>query len=221
MALPVIAVEESVADQFLELVAEKTKQVKVADGATPGADMGAIITQADRDRIEEIITEAEQAGARVVLDGRGFRPKGRENGFFTGPTIIDQVSLDQRAYVEEIFGPVLVVLRIPDLQASIDLIRANPYGNGAAIFTTSGAAARKFMRSIPVGMIGVNVPIPVPVAYHSFGGWQDSFFGETHIYGPEGVKFFTEAKVVTQRWPQPKQREQATFHFAGASAAAE
>jgi malonate-semialdehyde dehydrogenase (acetylating)/methylmalonate-semialdehyde dehydrogenase len=220
MALPVIMVEEAVADEFLELTVAKAKAVKVADGMTPGADMGAIITAGERDRIEQIVTEAEAAGARVVLDGRGFRPEGRENGFFTGPTIVDHVTFDMRAYVEEIFGPVLVVLRIPDLDAGIEIIKANPYGNGAAIFTSSGHAARRFQREIPVGMIGINVPIPVPVAYHSFGGWQDSFFGESHIYGPEGVKFFTQGKVITQRWPAPKTEEKATFHFAGASSAA-
>ncbi|MDR1264578.1 MAG: CoA-acylating methylmalonate-semialdehyde dehydrogenase [Propionibacteriaceae bacterium] len=220
MALPVIAVQQAVADQFLDLVVEKAKAIKVADGSAPGADMGAIITAAERDRIEQIVTEAERDGALVVLDGRGFRPSGLESGFFTGPTILDNVRLDQRAYTEEIFGPVLVVIRVPDLQAAIDLIRGNPYGNGAAIFTASGAAAREFARAIPVGMIGVNVPIPVPVAYHSFGGWRDSFFGETHIYGPEGVAFFTEAKVVTQRWPKARGQQQPTFHFAGASSAA-
>ncbi|MDR1512253.1 MAG: CoA-acylating methylmalonate-semialdehyde dehydrogenase [Propionibacteriaceae bacterium] len=220
MALPVVAVEAAVADEFIDLVTSKAKDVSVADGTTPNADMGAIITRADRDRIEQIVTEAEAAGAKVVLDGRGFRPEGRENGFFTGPTILDGVTLDMRAYVEEVFGPVLVVLRVRDLDEAIALIRANPYGNGAAIFTSSGHAARRFQRAVPVGMIGVNVPIPVPVAYHSFGGWRDSFFGETHIYGPEGVKFFTEAKVVTQRWPEPNQAERAAFHFAGASSAA-
>jgi malonate-semialdehyde dehydrogenase (acetylating)/methylmalonate-semialdehyde dehydrogenase len=218
MALPVVAVAEEVADDFLKLVVDKAKKVKVADGMDPGADMGAIITRADRDRIEQTITEAEAAGATVVLDGRGFHPEGHENGFCTGATILDHVTTDMRAYVEEIFGPVLVLMRIKNLDEGIDLIRHNPYGNGAAIFTSSGEAARRFTREIPVGMIGVNVPIPVPVAYHSFGGWQDSFVGETHIYGPEGVRFYTEAKVVTQRWVHPAHQE-ATFHFAGASQA--
>jgi len=217
MALPVIAVVDEVADQFLALVTEKAKAVKVDDGMVPGADMGAIISRADRDRIEETITEAEQAGATVVLDGRGFHPAGHENGFWTGPTILDHVTTDMRAYVEEIFGPVLVVMRIANLDEGIELIRHNQYGNGAAIFTASGQAARRFTREIPVGMIGVNVPIPVPVAYHSFGGWQESFIGETHIYGPEGVKFFTQGKVISQRWTEPTGN--ATFHFAGASQA--
>jgi malonate-semialdehyde dehydrogenase (acetylating)/methylmalonate-semialdehyde dehydrogenase len=217
MALPVICVEESVADQFLDLVIEKSKNVKVADGMTPGADMGAIITAGERDRIEQIVSEAEADGAKVLLDGRGWRPEDRPNGFFTGPTIIDGVTREMRAYVEEIFGPVLVVMRIANLEEGIKMIQENPYGNGAAIFTSSGYAARKFQREIPVGMIGINVPIPVPVAYHSFGGWQDSFFGESKIYGPEGVKFFTAEKAITQRWPEPTVKTEATFHFAGAS----
>ncbi len=216
MALPVILVQDDVADEFLRLVVEKGQAIKTADGMTPDADMGAIITRADRDRIEQTVTEAEQAGAVVVLDGRGFRPAGHEDGFWTGPTIVDQVTTDMRAYTEEIFGPVMLVMRIRDLDEGIALIKANPYGNGAAIFTSSGMSARRFTREIPVGMIGVNVPIPVPVAYHSFGGWQDSFVGESHIYGPEGVKFCTEGKVVTQRWTEPTH---ATFHFAGASQA--
>ncbi|MDR0285365.1 MAG: CoA-acylating methylmalonate-semialdehyde dehydrogenase [Propionibacteriaceae bacterium] len=221
MALPVIAVVDAVADDFLRLAAEKARRIKVADGLTEDADMGAIITRADRDRIEQTVTEAEAAGAVVVLDGRGFHPAGHADGFWTGPTILDHVTTDMRAYREEIFGPVLVVLRIKDLDEGIALIRTNPYGNGAAIFTASGQAARRFAREIPVGMIGVNVPIPVPVAYHSFGGWQDSFIGESHIYGPEGVRFFTQAKVVSQRWTEPTGGPAGgpAFHFAGASQA--
>ncbi|MCL2781638.1 MAG: CoA-acylating methylmalonate-semialdehyde dehydrogenase [Actinomycetia bacterium] len=216
MALPVIAVVEQVAEEFIARVVDKAKAIKVADGMTADADMGAIISRSARDRIEATVTEAEAAGARVLLDGRGFHPDGHEDGFWTGPTILTDVTTDMRAYREEIFGPVLVIMRIKDLDEGIELIRDCPFGNGAAIFTGSGQAARRFTREIPVGMIGVNVPIPVPVAYHSFGGWQDSFVGESHIYGPEGVKFFTEAKAVTQRWTEPAA---ATFHFAGASQA--
>jgi malonate-semialdehyde dehydrogenase (acetylating)/methylmalonate-semialdehyde dehydrogenase len=221
MALPVIMVVDEIADEFIRKVTELAKDVKVADGMTPDADMGAIITRGDRDRIEQTVTEAEQAGATVVLDGRGFHPEGHENGFWTGPTILDNVTTDMRAYYEEIFGPVMVIMRVKDLDAGIQMIKNNPFGNGAAIFTASGNAARRFQREIPVGMIGVNVPIPVPVAYHSFGGWQDSFFGEQHIYGPEGVKFFTEGKVITQRWPEANdEAAKATFAFQGASAVA-
>jgi malonate-semialdehyde dehydrogenase (acetylating)/methylmalonate-semialdehyde dehydrogenase len=220
MAIATTVVVDAIADQFIALVKEKALRVKVADGMTPDADMGAIITKADRDRIEDTVTSAEEQGATIVLDGRGFRPAGRENGFFTGPTIIDHVEPGMRCYDEEIFGPVLTVVRVPDLDAAIALIRANPYGNGAAIFTSSGEAARRFQHGIDVGMIGVNVPIPVPVAWHSFGGWKDSLFGESHIYGPEGVAFYTRGKVVTQRWPQPTEATTASFHFAGASSAA-
>ncbi len=220
MALPVVAVVDEVADTFSDLVVVQARQIKVADGMTEGADMGAIITRADRDRIEATISEAEAAGARVLLDGRGFHPAGHSNGFWTGPTILTGVTTEMRAYQEEIFGPVLVIMRVSGVDEAIELIQTNPYGNGAAIFTSSGEAARRFTREIPVGMIGVNVPIPVPVAYHSFGGWQDSFIGETHIYGPEGVAFYTQAKVVSQRWVKPVDQA-ATFHFAGASQASQ
>ncbi|MDR1807517.1 MAG: CoA-acylating methylmalonate-semialdehyde dehydrogenase [Propionibacteriaceae bacterium] len=216
MALPVVLVADAVADEFIDLVVEKAKAVKVADGMTPDADMGAIVTRADRDRIEQTITEAEAAGAHVALDGRGFHPEGHENGFWTGPTIVDAVTRDMRIYEEEVFGPVMVVMRVAGLREALEIMKANPYGNGAAIFTSSGAAARQFTREAPAGMLGVNVPIPVPVAYHAFGGWQDSFFGETKIYGPEGVKFFTAEKAVTQRWLNG-QVESATFHFKGST----
>jgi malonate-semialdehyde dehydrogenase (acetylating)/methylmalonate-semialdehyde dehydrogenase len=220
MAIATAVVVDEVADDFIARVKLQAEAVKVADGTVPDADMGAIITRADRDRIEEIVTLAENDGAEIVLDGRGFRPAANPDGFFTGPTIIDGVRTDMRCYTEEIFGPVLTVVRVPSLDAAIELIRANPYGNGAALFTSSGAAARRFQREIPVGMSGINVPIPVPVAYHSFGGWKDSLIGEFHIYGPEGVAFFTRAKVVTQRWPLSAGPSTASFHFAGASSAA-
>jgi malonate-semialdehyde dehydrogenase (acetylating)/methylmalonate-semialdehyde dehydrogenase len=217
MAIATAVVTEDIADQFVASVVEGARAVKVAPGMTPGADMGAIITAAERDRIEEIVGSAAEQGAVIALDGRGWRPKGYENGFFTGPTVIDRVLPGMRCYDEEIFGPVLTVVRVKDLDEGIKLINANPYGNGAAIFTSSGEAARRFQRGIDVGMIGVNVPIPVPVAYYSFGGWKDSLIGESHIYGPEGVEFYTRAKVVTQRWLAPSEEAGATFHFAGVS----
>lgn len=143
-------------------------------------------------------------------------PAGYEGGYWVGPTLIDGVGTDMTINKEEVFGPVLEIIRIPDLAAGIQTIQANPYGNGAAIFTGSGEAARTFARSPrTAGMIGVNVPIPVPVAWHSFGGWKDSLVGESHIYGPEGVKFFTRAKVVTQRWPHREQQTEVSFHFSG------
>ena len=145
----------------------------------------------------------------------GLSVPGLENGFFVGPTVVDQVTDDMDAYREEIFGPVLSVMRVDDVDAAIALINANPYGNGTAIFTSSGEAARRFQRGVRVGMIGVNVPIPVPMAYYSFGGWKDSLFGEHHIHGPEGVSFYTRAKVVTSRWPHVDHADdqQAQFHF--------
>ncbi|MDR1428311.1 MAG: CoA-acylating methylmalonate-semialdehyde dehydrogenase [Bifidobacteriaceae bacterium] len=220
MAIATAVVLDEIADDFVASVVAGARKVKVADGMTPGADMGAIISRAARDRIEATIGSAESDGAVIALDGRGWRPADLQDGFFTGPTVIDRVRPGMRAYDEEIFGPVLTVVRVKDLDEAISLINANPYGNGAALFTSSGEAARRFARGIDVGMIGVNVPIPVPVAYHSFGGWKDSLIGESHIYGPEGVAFYTKAKVVTQRWLRPSEGAAASFHFAGASSSA-
>ncbi|MDR3359199.1 MAG: CoA-acylating methylmalonate-semialdehyde dehydrogenase, partial [Bifidobacteriaceae bacterium] len=180
MALSVVLVEDSVADEFVARVKAKAEAVRVSHGADPAADMGPVISPAARDRVEQIVTEAVDDGARAVLDGRGFRPAGLEDGFFTGPTVLDQVTPQMRAYREEIFGPVLAVVRVAGLAEAVELINANPYGNGTAIYTSSGAAAREFKRAVKVGMIGVNVPIPVPVAYHSFGGWKDSLIGDFH-----------------------------------------
>ncbi|MDR2379052.1 MAG: CoA-acylating methylmalonate-semialdehyde dehydrogenase [Bifidobacteriaceae bacterium] len=213
MALSIVLVEEAIADQFVERVVAKAKTVKVAAGVDPAADMGPMISALARDRAEEIVGSAEYVGARIVLDGRGLRPTGLEGGFFTGPTVLDAVRPDMRAYREEIFGPVLGVVRIKDLDEGIRLINDNPYGNGAALFTGSGEAARRFERAVHVGMIGVNVPIPVPVGFHSFGGWKDSLIGDFHIYGPEGVAFYTQAKVSTRRWPAPDHRPEASFNF--------
>ena len=172
--------------------------------------MGPVITAAARDRIVGLIGTGERPGRHA----RGRRPRrsrspGHENGFFVGPTVIDNVTRDMDVYREEIFGPVLSVVRADSVDEAIALINANPYGNGTAIFTSSGEAARRFQRGVKVGMIGINVPIPVPMAYYSFGGWKDSLFGDKHIHGPEGVSFYTRAKVVTSRWPQVD----ASFHF--------
>jgi len=219
MALPVALVEESVADELTALLVEKTKKVKLRVGTDPEADLGAIITPEARDRIVSLITSAESQGATILVDGRGAAPEGYENGFWVGPTLIDGVTTDMTINKEEVFGPVLELIRIPDLAAGIKVIQDNPYGNGSAIFTSSGEAARTFQRAPrTAGMIGVNVPIPVPVAWHSFGGWKDSLIGESHIYGPEGVKFFTRAKVVTQRWPRSKSASAVSFHFSGDAA---
>ncbi|MDR0433185.1 MAG: CoA-acylating methylmalonate-semialdehyde dehydrogenase [Bifidobacteriaceae bacterium] len=221
MAIATAVVIDAVADDFVEQVVAKARNVKVADGMTPGVDMGAVISQAARDRIEDTVDSAQRDGAAIVLDGRGWRPADSPEGFFTGPTVIDHVRPGMRAYDEEIFGPVLTVVRVRDLDEALCLVNANPYGNGAVVFSASGGDARRFVRGVNAGMIGVNVPIPVPVPYYSFGGWKDSLIGESHIYGPDGVRFYTRAKVITQRWPSQSpsqsQSQGASFHFASAS----
>ena len=166
--------------------------------------MGPIVTRESRDRIVGLITAGEGQGAKVRVDGRDLVVPGHEDGFFVGPTVLDLVDPSMDVYTNEIFGPVLSVLRTDDLEAAIRLINANPYGNGTAVFTSSGAAARRFVRGVHVGMVGVNVPVPVPMAYYSFGGWKDSLFGEHHIHGPEGVAFYTRGKAVTVRWPDER-----------------
>jgi malonate-semialdehyde dehydrogenase (acetylating)/methylmalonate-semialdehyde dehydrogenase len=201
--------------ELVPLVAERARAVTVGSGRDADSEMGPVVTPEARDRIIGLIGSGEQQGARLTVDGRGLRVAGHENGFFVGPTVIDQVTPEMDAYREEIFGPVLSVLHLDDVDAAIDLINANPYGNGTAIFTSSGEAARRFQRGVRVGMIGINVPIPVPMAYYSFGGWKDSLFGEHHIHGPEGVAFYTRAKVVTARWPHVDlaEHQQAQLSF--------
>ncbi|WP_028045949.1 CoA-acylating methylmalonate-semialdehyde dehydrogenase [Cellulomonas sp. URHE0023] len=211
MAISVALVVDEVADALLERLKAAALKVRVAPGNDPASDMGPVITQAAKLRIEEIVTSAVDSGARALVDGRGHTVDGFEGGFYVGPTVLDGVTTDMRAYAEEIFGPVLVVLRVADLSEAIGLVNANPYGNGTALFTSSGDAARTFQRAVHVGMIGINVPIPVPVGWHSFGGWKDSLFGESHIYGPEAVRFYTRNKVVTSRWPSSPAT--ARFHF--------
>ncbi|HCX84088.1 MAG TPA: methylmalonate-semialdehyde dehydrogenase (CoA acylating) [Micrococcales bacterium] len=216
MALSVAVVEESVADALVERLAARARSVKVSAGDQPGAEMGPVITAAAKARIEGLIDSAEAEGATLVVDGRGYVVPGYENGFFVGPTLVDHVSPEHTVYEEEVFGPVLDVVRVSGLAEAIEVVNANPYGNGTAIFTASGEAARTFRRGVKVGMVGVNVPIPVPVAWHSFGGWKDSLFGESHVYGPEGIRFYTRGKVVTQRWPHRDAGPAAvSFHFSG------
>ncbi len=217
MALSVAVVEDSIADELVARLAQKAREVLVTAGDQPGADMGPVITPAAKERIEGLITSAVEQGADVVVDGRNFTVPGYENGFFVGPTVVDHVKAEHTVYIEEVFGPVIDVVRVSGLAEAIDVINANPYGNGTAIFTSSGESARTFRRQVQVGMVGVNVPVPVPVAWHSFGGWRDSLFGESHIYGPEGVKFYTRGKVTTQRWPHRTEASTASFHFSGDS----
>jgi malonate-semialdehyde dehydrogenase (acetylating) / methylmalonate-semialdehyde dehydrogenase len=204
------------ADALVEVVSDKALKVRVGAGRDPDSEMGPVVTAAARDRIVGLISSGEQQGARVAVDGRGLVVPGHEKGFFVGPTVVDRVTPQMDVYREEIFGPVLSVLRADSVDEAIALVNANPYGNGTAIFTSSGEAARRFMRGVQVGMIGINVPIPVPMAYYSFGGWKDSLFGDKHVHGPEGVSFYTRAKVITSRWPHSASGAQATgasYHF--------
>ena len=163
--------------------------------------MGPLVTAAHRDRVKGLVDAGAKDGATVVVDGRGLAVAGHERGFFLGPTLFDHVKPEMSIYQEEIFGPVLVVLRVKTLQEAIDLVNSNPYGNGVAIFTNSGGAARHFEHDIEVGMVGINVPIPVPMAFFSFGGWKASLFGDLHMHGIEGIQFNTRTKAVTARWP--------------------
>jgi malonate-semialdehyde dehydrogenase (acetylating) / methylmalonate-semialdehyde dehydrogenase len=189
-------------DQLLEFVDRKANAIRVGSGRDAASEMGPVVTPEARDRIVDFIGRGEAQGATLRVDGRGLVVPGYENGFFVGPTVLDNVTTDMDVYNNEIFGPVLSVLRADSVTDAIDLINANPYGNGTAIFTNSGGAARQFARGVKVGMIGINVPVPVPMAFYSFGGWKDSLFGEHHVHGPDGVGFYTRGKVVTARWPQ-------------------
>ena len=202
MAISAAVAVGAEADQLMEQVDAQARSITVGSGRDASSEMGPIVTPESRDRIVGFIDSGEAQGAEIRVDGRGLVVPGFENGFFVGPTVIDRVDTSMDVYTNEIFGPVLSVVRVDDVDAAIDLINANPYGNGTAVFTNSGAAARRFVRGVHVGMVGVNVPVPVPMAFHSFGGWKDSLFGEHHVHGPEGVEFYTRAKVVTQRWPE-------------------
>jgi malonate-semialdehyde dehydrogenase (acetylating)/methylmalonate-semialdehyde dehydrogenase len=188
--------------------------VKVGPGLEPSSEMGPVITSQARERILAYIGQGAEAGAEPVVDGRELEVDG--DGFYVGPTVFDRVETDMSIYRDEIFGPVLSVVRVPTLDAAIDLINANSFANGTAIFTSSGQAARAFQRRVQVGMIGVNIPIPVPMAFYSFGGWKDSLFGDHHIHGPEGIRFYTRGKAVTTRWPGDL-AETTRLHFPTAS----
>jgi malonate-semialdehyde dehydrogenase (acetylating)/methylmalonate-semialdehyde dehydrogenase len=213
MAISAAVVVGDAAEPLLDALVPKAKAVKVGPGRDPDSEMGPVVSAAARDRILDLIDTGERQGAKLTVDGRGLKVDGFENGFFVGPTVIDEVTTDMDVYTEEIFGPVLSVVRADDVQSAIDIINANPYGNGTAIFTDSGEAARRFMRGVNVGMVGINVPIPVPMAYHSFGGWKDSLFGDKHVHGPEGVSFYTRGKVITSRWPHVEHRDAASMNF--------
>ncbi|MEA2133736.1 MAG: malonate-semialdehyde dehydrogenase (acetylating) / methylmalonate-semialdehyde dehydrogenase, partial [Solirubrobacteraceae bacterium] len=200
MAIAVAVAVGDAAEPLMERLKRKAEEIKVGPGLEPESDMGPVVTPQARERIVGYIDSGEAQGADVVVDGRTLEFEG--GGFFVGPTLFDRVQPEMDIYRDEIFGPVLGVVRVETLDEAIELINANSYANGTAIFTSSGRAARQFQREIHVGMIGINVPIPVPMAFYSFGGWKSSLFGDTHVHGPEGVKFYTRGKVVTTRWPE-------------------
>jgi len=201
MAISVAVAIGDAGDKLVAALAERTSTLKIGEGMSAGMEMGPVVTQAARQRIERLIGEGVEQGATLVVDGRGHKVAGFEKGFFVGGTLFDHVQPSMSIYQEEIFGPVLCVVRLPDVGSAVELINANEYGNGVAVFTRDGGVAREFVRQIQVGMVGVNVPLPVPMAFNSFGGWKRSMFGDHHAYGPEGVRFYTRHKAVMQRWP--------------------
>ena len=201
MAISAVVAVGAAADPLVALIAKKAGAIKVGAGDADGVDMGPLVTRAHRDKVKGYVDLGAKEGAKLVVDGRGLVVKGHEDGFFLGTTLFDHVTPQMTIYQDEIFGPVLIVLRVATLEDAIALVNANPYANGTAIFTESGGAARRFENEIQVGMVGVNVPIPVPVAFYSFGGWKGSLFGDLHVHGVDGVKFYTRTKAVTTRWP--------------------
>ncbi|MGP3991175.1 CoA-acylating methylmalonate-semialdehyde dehydrogenase [Streptomyces sp. 3N207] len=204
MAISAVVAVGDIADELVAKIAERARGIRTGDG-TRDCDMGPLVTGAHRDRVASYIDQAEQDGASLVVDGRTVDADGGRDGFWLGPTVLDRITTDMSCYTDEIFGPVLSVLRVDSYDEALELINSNPYGNGTAIFTNDGGAARRFHNEVEVGMVGINVPIPVPMAYYSFGGWKSSLFGDTHAHGTEGVHFFTRGKVVTTRWRGPDQ----------------
>jgi len=201
MSVSVVVAVGPVGDQLVDAIASRLPNLVIGDGSTEGTDMGPLISEAHRDKVATYISEGEDDGARVIVDGRKAHVP--EEGFFLGTTLLDHVRPDMSVYSDEIFGPVLAVVRVDSYADGVALINENPFGNGAVIFTRDGGAARQFQFDVEAGMVGINVPIPVPVAFYSFGGWKSSLFGDAHMYGPEGIAFYTRGKVVTARWPDP------------------
>jgi len=200
MAISIVLAADGIADELVNAIADRIPKIKVGNGMESDSEMGPLITAESRDRVVGYIDGAPNEGATIVVDGRESVPA---EGYFVNPTLLDNVTTEMASYRDEIFGPVLGVMRVSGFEEGIDIINANPYANGTAIFTRDGGAARQFQFDVQVGMVGVNVPVPVPVSYYSFGGWKASLFGDTHMYGPEGINFYTRAKVVTSRWPDP------------------
>jgi len=202
MAISIVVAVGTVADELVKRLVPRVKALKIAAGSDPDAQMGPLVTAAHRAKVVSYIEAGIRQGAKLVVDGRSFTPEGvLKNGFFLGGTLFDHVTPDMTIYAEEVFGPVLGIVRVPDFASAVDLINAHEYGNGVACFTSDGGIARTFARQIKAGMVGINVPIPVPMAWHSFGGWKRSLFGDHHAYGMEGIRFYTRYKSVMQRWP--------------------
>lgn len=214
MAISVaVCVGDQVADALVAKLTPQIRELKIGAGTSCGLDMGPLVTAQARDKVSGFVDDGVAAGAKLVVDGRGLSVAGNEEGFFLGGCLFDHVTPDMRIYKEEIFGPVLCMVRVDSLEQAMQLINDHEYGNGTCIFTRDGEAARLFCDEIEVGMVGVNVPLPVPVAYHSFGGWKRSLFGDLHAYGPDGVRFYTRRKAITQRWPQRASHEASQFAF--------
>jgi malonate-semialdehyde dehydrogenase (acetylating)/methylmalonate-semialdehyde dehydrogenase len=203
MAISVGVAVGSIADELIEKLKPRIARLRIGDGMQADADMGPVVTAAHRRRILGYIEQGIEQGAQLVVDGRNVTVPGRENGFFLGATLFDHARPDMTIYREEIFGPVLTMIRVPDLAAALELVNAHEFGNGVACYTADGGTAREFARRVQAGMVGINVPIPVPMAFHSFGGWKRSLFGDHHAYGEEAVRFYTRYKSVMQRWPDP------------------
>jgi len=201
MAVSMLVAVGHAADDLVAAIQERLPKVVVGDGMSPDSEMGPLVTREHRDKVASYIEKGAAEGAKVITDGRESAPD--NGGFFLGATLLDEVTPEMDVYKDEIFGPVLGITRVDTYDEAVQLVNENPYGNGVAIFTRDGGVARRFQFDVKAGMVGVNVPIPVPVAYYSFGGWKSSLFGDRHIYGPEGIDFYTRSKVVTSRWPDP------------------
>jgi malonate-semialdehyde dehydrogenase (acetylating)/methylmalonate-semialdehyde dehydrogenase len=206
MAISVVTAVGDAADRLVPKIRERIAELKVGPSFEEGVEMGPLVTAEHRDKVAGYVDAGESAGASLLEDGRSLKVPGHEGGFFIGPTLFDNVGIEMSIYTDEIFGPVLSVVRTEHFEDALKMINENPYGNGTAVFTNDGGTARKFQNEIQVGMVGINVPIPVPLAFYSFGGWKSSIFGSHAIYGPEGVHFYTKQKVIISRWPDPIHR---------------
>jgi malonate-semialdehyde dehydrogenase (acetylating)/methylmalonate-semialdehyde dehydrogenase len=202
MAISVVVAVEPVADELIKRIVDRMGKLVTGDG-TKNSDMGPLVTKQHRDKVASYVEAGIKEGATAVVDGRNVQADGAKDGYWLGPTLFDNVKTNMTIYTDEIFGPVLSVVRVKTYEEALKIVNDHPYGNGTAIFTNDGGAARRFQNEIEVGMVGVNVPIPVPVAYYSFGGWKNSLFGDSHAHGTEGVNFYTRGKVITSRWLDP------------------